>query len=84
MLTRRIAIFAGLGVAFYPLLPALSASDPDLLAGLDTDHDGTVSLDEAKKAAEVMFDNSIVTTTALSPGVSCAADERKGVCGRGL
>jgi len=56
MLTRRIAIFAGLGVAFYPLLPALSASDPDLLAGLDTDHDGTVSLDEAKKAAEVMFD----------------------------
>ena len=56
MLTRRIAIFAGLGVAFFPLLPALSASDPDLLAGLDTDHDGTVSLDEAKKAAEVMFD----------------------------
>ncbi|MFZ0989312.1 MAG: EF-hand domain-containing protein [Xanthobacteraceae bacterium] len=56
MLTRRIAIFAGLGVAFYPLLPALSASDPDLLAGLDTDHDGTVSLDETKKAAEVMFD----------------------------
>ena len=56
MLTRRIAIFAGLGVAFYPLLPALSASDPDLLAGLDTDHDGTVSFDEAKKAAEIMFD----------------------------
>ena len=56
MLTRRIAIFAGLGVAFYPLLPALSASDPDLLAGLDTDHDGTVSLDEAKKAAETVFD----------------------------
>ena len=55
MLTRRIAIFAGLGVAFFPLLPALSASDPDLLAGLDTDHDGTVSLDEAKKAAEGMF-----------------------------
>jgi Ca2+-binding EF-hand superfamily protein len=27
-----------------------------LLAGLDTDHDGTVSVDEAKKAAEVMFD----------------------------
>src|SRR5262249_36945715 len=32
------------------------ASDPDLLAGLDTDHDGTVSLDEAKKAAEIVFD----------------------------
>ena len=56
MLTRRIAIFAGLGVAFYPLLPALSASDPDLLLRLDTDRDGTVSLEEAKKAADVMFD----------------------------
>jgi EF hand len=56
MITRRIAILAALGVAFYPVLPALPASDPDLLAGLDTDHDGTVSLDEAKKAAEVMFD----------------------------
>jgi Ca2+-binding EF-hand superfamily protein len=49
-------VFAALSVAFYPMLPALPASDPDLLAGLDTDHDGTVSLDEAKKAAEVMFD----------------------------
>jgi Ca2+-binding EF-hand superfamily protein len=56
MITRRIAIFAALSVAFYPILTALPASDPDLLAGLDTDHDGTVSLDEAKKAAEVMFD----------------------------
>ncbi len=55
MITRRIAIFAALSVAFYPVLPALPASDPDLLSGLDTDHDGTVSLDEAKKAAEVMF-----------------------------
>ena len=54
MISRRIAIFAALGVAFYPVLPALPASD--LLAGLDTDHDSTVSLDEAKKAAEVMFD----------------------------
>jgi len=56
MITRRIAIFAALSVAFYPVLPALPASDPDLLAALDTDHDGTVSLDEAKKAAELMFD----------------------------
>ena len=56
MITRRVAIFAALIVAFYPILPALSASDPGLLAALDTDHDGTVSLDEAKKAAEVMFD----------------------------
>ena len=36
--------------------PASPASDPDLLAGLDTDHDGMVSLDEAKKAAETVFD----------------------------
>jgi Ca2+-binding EF-hand superfamily protein len=56
IITRRVAIFAALGIAFYPVLPALPASDPDLLAGLDTDHDGTVSLDEAKKAAEVTFD----------------------------
>jgi Ca2+-binding EF-hand superfamily protein len=56
MITRRISILAALGVTFYPMLPALPASDPDLLAGLDTDHDGTVSLDEAKRAAEVMFD----------------------------
>src|SRR5260370_41937052 len=56
IITRRVAIFAALSVAFSPALPALPASDPDLLAGVDTDHDGTVSLDEAKKAAEVMFD----------------------------
>jgi len=56
MITRRVATFAALSIAFYPVLPALPASDPDLLAGLDTDHDGTVSLDEAKKAAEIMFD----------------------------
>ena len=56
MITRRIAIFAALSVAIYPVLPALPASDPDLLGGLDTDHDGTVSLDEAKKAAEIVFD----------------------------
>jgi EF hand len=84
MLTRRIAIFAGLGVAFCPLLPALSASDPDLLAGLDTDHDGTVSLDEAKKAAEVMFDkldrdhDGTLTGRELRGKTEC-----EGVCGCG-
>jgi Ca2+-binding EF-hand superfamily protein len=56
MITRRIAIFVALSAAFYPVLPALPASDPDLLAGLDTDHDGTLSHDEAKKAAEIVFD----------------------------
>ena len=67
MISRRLAILAALGVAIYPALPALPASDPDLLAGLDTDHDCKVSLDEAKKASEVLI-NSIVITTALSPG----------------
>ena len=47
MISRRIAIFAALGVAFYPVLPALPASD--LLAGLDTDHDSTVSLMRRKR-----------------------------------
>ena len=55
MISRR-TVLAALGVAIYPLYPALPASDPDLLLGLDTDQDGTVSLDEAKKAAEAMFD----------------------------
>jgi hypothetical protein len=55
MISRRMAISAALGFAFNPVLPALPASDAGLLAGLDTNHDGTVSLDEAKKAAEDMF-----------------------------
>src|SRR6516162_7189231 len=48
MITRRIAIFAALSVAFYPVLPALPASDPDLLAGLDTDNDGTLTRRELR------------------------------------
>jgi len=55
MISRRMAMFVAVGLAFDPVLPALSASDADLLAGLDTNHDGTVSLDEAKKAAEDRF-----------------------------
>ena len=43
MISRRLAILAALGVAIYPALPALPASDPDLLAGLDTDHGCKVS-----------------------------------------
>jgi len=56
MISRRMAMFVALGFAFNPVSRALSASDADLLAGLDADHDGTVSLDEAKKAAGDMFD----------------------------
>jgi hypothetical protein len=74
MIARRIAIFAALSVAFYPVLPALPASDPDLLGGLDTDHDATVSLDEAKKAAEIVFDKLDRDHDGLLPGVSYAAD----------
>jgi len=37
-------------------LPALAASDYELLKGLDTDHDDTVDLGEAKRAAGIVFD----------------------------
>ena len=45
-----VALTALLGVA----APALAASGP--VARLDTDNDGTVDLDEAKKAAGALFD----------------------------
>jgi len=54
MISRRnafgVALTALLGVA----APALAASGP--IARLDTDNDGTVDLDEAKKAAGALFD----------------------------
>lgn len=56
MISRRFAIFAAVGGLSSTALPALAKSNPAALAGLDTDHDGTVSLDEAKSAAEKMFD----------------------------
>lgn len=49
-------MFAAAGGLLAAALPALARSNSALLAGLDTDHDGTVSLDEAKSAAEKMFD----------------------------
>jgi Ca2+-binding EF-hand superfamily protein len=56
MISRRIAILAAAGGVLCAVLPAYAESDSALLAGLDPDHDGTVSLDEANKAAEAMFD----------------------------
>jgi Ca2+-binding EF-hand superfamily protein len=56
MTSRRVAIFAAVGGLLSAALPALAKSSSAPLAGLDTDHDGTVSLDEVKSAAEKMFD----------------------------
>jgi Ca2+-binding EF-hand superfamily protein len=39
------------------MTPALALAKNSTVARFDTDHDGTVSLDEAKKAAETVFDN---------------------------
>ena len=56
MLSRRnvftVAAAALVGVA----APALAASKTDPLVSFDTDNDGTVDLDEAKKAAGALFD----------------------------
>jgi hypothetical protein len=53
MISRRNAIEVALIAALTPALAQAKKLSP--LAGLDTDHDGTVSLDEAKKAAGDMF-----------------------------
>jgi Ca2+-binding EF-hand superfamily protein len=56
MLSRRnvftVAAAALVGVA----APALAASKSGTVAPFDTDNDGTVDLDEAKKAASALFD----------------------------
>jgi hypothetical protein len=51
MITRR-TLLAGLALTS-TLAPALAAS---VFAGIDTDNDGTLSLDEAKAAASKVFD----------------------------
>ena len=56
MISRRnvftVALTTLLGVA----VPALAATQTGAIARLDTDNDGTVDLDEAKKAASTLFD----------------------------
>jgi len=56
MLSRRnvftVALAALVGVA----APALAATKTGSVARFDTDNDGTVDIDEAKKAASALFD----------------------------
>src|ERR1700726_4729939 len=57
MVTRRIAILSFLAAISAPLLgcPALAAPSR-AMPQLDTDNDGTIDLEEAKKAASTLFD----------------------------
>src|SRR5215813_10743887 len=62
MMSRRVVIFGAMAVGLSAAMPVLSA--PAMAAprrsrfmqALDPDNDGTVSLDEAKKAASTLFD----------------------------
>jgi hypothetical protein len=54
MISRRDAFMVALTVLLGVAAPAVAASGP--VARLDTDNDGTVDLDEAKKAASALFD----------------------------
>jgi Ca2+-binding EF-hand superfamily protein len=59
MISRRMAILSivvvgGILADPLPTLPRTKRADP--LQGLDTDNDGTLDLDEAKKAAAALFD----------------------------
>ena len=57
MISRRNAILAAItGLAGIGATQAALAKRPSPIALLDTDHDGTVDLAEAKKAATGLFD----------------------------
>src|SRR3954468_16980783 len=57
MMTRRVVILGAMAAGFGAVMPALAASKRSrLMQVLDPDNDGTVSLDEAKKAASALFD----------------------------
>jgi EF hand len=56
MISRRGAILAAIGMMLAGSVPGWAASDYELLKGLDRDHDGTVDLDEATKAARAVFE----------------------------
>jgi Ca2+-binding EF-hand superfamily protein len=57
MISRRKAIAVWLTGLIAAMVPALAlAKKSSAVARFDTDHDGTVSLDEAKKAAGAEFD----------------------------
>ena len=58
MISRRMFVVSlATGMLFAACLPALAKSRrTSLLSMLDTDHDGTVDLAEAKAAASALFD----------------------------
>jgi hypothetical protein len=56
MFSRRKALTVALAGLVGMATPALAASKTDPVARFDTDNDGTVDLDEAKKAASALFD----------------------------
>jgi hypothetical protein len=66
MLSRRnaftVALVAVVGVA----APALAATKTSRATPFDTDNDGTVDVDEAKKAAGELFDKLDTDKEALS------------------
>ena len=57
MMTRRVVILGAMAVGLSAAMPALAAPRRSrLMQALDPDNDGTVSLEEAKKAASTLFD----------------------------
>jgi Ca2+-binding EF-hand superfamily protein len=62
MMSRRVVILGAMAVGLNAVMPALTAPAlaaarrSRLMQALDPDNDGTVSLDEAKKAASTLFD----------------------------
>ena len=56
MLSRRKALTVALTALAGMAAPALAATKTGPVAHFDTDNDGTVDLDEAKKAASTLFD----------------------------
>jgi Ca2+-binding EF-hand superfamily protein len=57
MLTRRAVVIGSLALGFVGVLPAAAAPKHSrAMQVLDPDNDGTISLDEARKAASALFD----------------------------
>jgi Ca2+-binding EF-hand superfamily protein len=56
MISRRTAIVAGVAVIVAATTPAFARHKQSPIELFDTDHDGTVDLAEAKKAASDLFD----------------------------
>jgi hypothetical protein len=77
MISRRTALLniLVLGSVLGAGLPAFGeARRPSTIQKFDTDNDGTLDLNEVKKAGAPFSTSSIVITTALSIGANCEAD----------